>query len=235
MNEKQPTPALTDRRAAILIGVLYIVGTAAGVAAAAIMPSDTPGSSMLAQVAANRPQTIIGALLILTMGFALSALSAVFYPVGRRHSEALSMGYVVFRGGLEGMTYLLSALIWLVLVAMSSAPVAAVPMAQLLQATQQVLWGQLIALPFVVGAFMFYWLLFRARLVPRWVSIWGLAGAVLYLVAPLAQMAGQSLDFLMFPLALQEMVLAVWLIAKGFTTATDNQPVVSARALGGLS
>ncbi|MFA5844562.1 MAG: DUF4386 domain-containing protein [Coriobacteriia bacterium] len=221
MSAKRTDGAITDRRAATIIGVLYIVGTASGVLGMAIMPSFAAGTDILAQIAAHRTATVVGALLVLTMGFALSALPAVFYPIGRRFSEVLSMGYVIFRGALEGMTYVISAFIWLVLIAMSAAPsAAAAPVAAMLQTAEGLVWEQLIALPFVIGALMFYWLLFRARLVPRWLSIWGLVGAVFYLVAPLARMAGLSLDFLMFPLAVQEMVLAIWLIAKGFSPGT---------------
>lgn len=205
-----------DRARARTIGILYIVGTIAGVGSAVIMPSFAAGTDILAQVAAHSTQMIVAALLVLTMGFSLSALAAVFYPIGRRYSEALSMGYVIFRGALEAWTYVMTAFIWLVLVALSAEPSAAAPMAALLQTASRVISEQLGALPFVVGAFMFGWVLFRYRLVPRWLSIWGLLGTVLYLAAPLARMAGLDLDFLMFPLALQEMVLAVWLIARGF-------------------
>jgi hypothetical protein len=223
MSEKRTAIAVDDRRVATLVGLLYILGTAAGVTAAAIMPSIAAGGDVLGEIAAHRSESIVGALLVLTMGFALSALSAVFYPVGRRHSQALSMGYVVFRGALEGTLYVLTALIWLVLVALSASPGAAAPGASFLATTQQVMWDQLIALPFIVGVFMFYGLLHRARLVPRWLTIWGLAGAVLYVMAPLTNMAGLSFGFLMIPLAVQEMVLAVWLIAKGFNPGTTAE------------
>jgi len=206
----------SDRRAATIIGVLYIIGTASGVAGMAIMPSFAAGSDILAQVAAHRGVTVFGALLVLTMAFSLAALPAVFYPIGRRFSEALSMGYVIFRGALEGMIYVLSAFMWLVLVAMSARPTGAAPIAAMLQAAQGIVWEQLVALPFVVGALMFYWVLYSARLVPRWLSIWGLVGALFYVAAPLARMAGLNLDILMGPLAIQEMVFAIWLIVRGF-------------------
>lgn len=221
--------AISDRRAATIIGVLYIIGTAAGVTGLAIMPSFAAGTDILAQVAAHRTAATLGALLVLTMGFALSAIPAVFYPIGRRSSEVLTTGYVIFRGALEGMVYVISAFIWLVLIALSAEASAAAPMAVVLQTAQRLVWEQLIALPFAIGAVMFSWVLHRARLVPRWLSIWGLAGAVLYFAAPLARMAGLELDILMGPLAVQEMVLAVWLIAKGFSpgavaVARDPQP-----------
>ncbi len=78
------------------------------------------------------------------------------------------------------------------------------------------IWDQLIAIPFVLGALMFYVVLYQYRLVPRWLSAWALVGAVLYIVAPLGSMFGLSLGFFVGPLAVQEMVMAVWLIAKGF-------------------
>ena len=109
--------------------------------------------------------------------------------------------------------YIGIALGWLVLLALSAEP-AAGPLAGLVHAAVAVTSDQLLAIPFAVGALLFYMLLHRSRLVPRWLSAWGLVGAALYLVAPIASMFGSPLEFLMGPLAVQEMVLAVWLIAR---------------------
>ena len=65
---------------------------------------------------------------------------------------------------------------------------------------------------------------------PRWLSVWGLVGAALYIVAPLGSMFGLSLGVLMAPLAVQEMVMAVWLIAKGF-----NPSAIAAESAGETS
>jgi hypothetical protein len=71
---------------------------------------------------------------------------------------------------------------------------------------------------FSLGALMFYYLFYQSRLIPRWLSIWGLAGAALYLAAPLLDMFGHGLGVLMAPLAVAEIVLAVWLIARGLNS-----------------
>ena len=75
---------------------------------------------------------------------------------------------------------------------------------------------------FILGALMFYFLLYRSKLVPRWISVWGLVAAIPYAAAGVFGIFG-TIDststvgsVLQLPLAVQEMVLAVWLIVKGF-------------------
>jgi hypothetical protein len=205
----------TDRKAAVWIGVLFIIGTVGMVLSVVVTDSVLAGPAYLAQIAAQPNQVAIGALFMLLSGFALALVPVVFWPVGKRYSETLAMGYVVFRGALETVFYIATALGWLLLIALSTEPDAA-PLASFVRTTETVIWDQLLAIPFVLGALMFYALLYQSRLVPRWLSIWGLVGAVLYIGAPLGDMFGLSIGVLMGPLALQEMVMAVWLIAKGF-------------------
>jgi hypothetical protein len=215
-----------DRKAAVWIGVLYIIGTVALVLSLVVTDGVLAGSAYLAQVAAQPNQLAIGALLVLLAGFALAMVPVVFWPVGKRYNETLAMGYVVFRGGIETVLYIATALGWLLLIALSTQPDAG-PIAGLVRTVEAVAWDQLVAIPFVVGALMFYVLLYQSRLVPRWLSVWGLVGATLYIVPPLGSMFGLSLGVLMAPLALQEMVMAVWLIAKGF----NPREVASAPAI----
>jgi len=204
-----------DRKAAIGIGVLYIIGTVGMVLSVVVTNEVLSGPAYLAQVAAQPNQVAVGALLLMVAGLALALVSVVFWPIGKRYNETLAMGYVVFRGAIETVLYMLGALAWLMLIALSKEPDAG-QLAGFVRTTETVIWDQLIAIPFVLGALMFYVVLYQSRLVPRWLSAWGLVGAVLYIVAPLGSMFELSLGFFMAPLALQEMVMAVWLIAKGF-------------------
>lgn len=231
MNTKRGIAAITarnamsaDRKAAVWIGLLYIIGMVALVLSLVVMGALLTGPDDLAEVAAQPNRVAIGAVLALLAGFALAMVPVVFWPIGRRYNETLAMGYVVFRGGLEGVIYMLGALGWLLLIPLSTQPDAA-PLASLVRAADPVLWEQVGVVPFAVGALMFYVLLYQSRLVPRWLSTWGLVGAVLYIVPPLGSMFGLSLGVLMAPLAVQEMVMAVWLMAKGFDpTAIAAEP-----------
>jgi hypothetical protein len=205
-----------DRKAAIRIGVLYIIATVALVVSAVVTDAVLTGDNVSARVAAQPGQVAIGALFVLVAGFSLAMVPVVFWPIGKRYNETLAMGYVVFRGAIETVTYVFGALGWLLLIPLSTQPDAA-PLAGFVRTAVGVTWDQLIAIPFALGALMFYVLLYRSQLVPRWLSTWGLVGATLYLLPPLGSMFGLSLGVLMAPLAVQEMVMAVWLIAKGFS------------------
>jgi hypothetical protein len=68
-------------------------------------------------------------------------------------------------------------------------------------------------------------LLYRSRIVPRWITLWGFVGIPLYAAAYLLAMYGSiggnssEQNLLQLPLGVQEMVLAVWMIARGFRPA----------------
>jgi hypothetical protein len=113
-----------------------------------------------------------------------------FWPVGRRYNETLAMGFVVFRGGLETVIYVVGAFGWLVLIALSQEADAEQP-ADFVRTALPVIWDQG-AITFVLGALMSYVLLYQSRLVPRWLSTWGLVGAALGIVPPLGGRSATS-------------------------------------------
>jgi hypothetical protein len=218
----------TNRRTAILAGVLYITGTVAGILSLVLSQPLRDAPDPLAGAAANANQVTVAALLVLLMGLSLAMLAVVLYPVLRRHNEVLALGYVVFRGALETVTCLLTATAWLLLIAVGQVSAEAGAAAAggfeaagalLLQAGNM---GALGGIIFCLGALMFYTVLYRSRLVPRWLSVWGLAAVAPYLAAEFLVVfafldsTSSTAVPLFLPLALQEMVLAVWLIIKGF-------------------
>jgi len=78
----------------------------------------------------------------------------------------------------------------------------------------------ILSIVFSLGLLMFYSVLYQAKLIPRWLSVWGLIGVILYFASGLLMMPGLITstinDVLQLPIFLQEMFLAVWLIVKGF-------------------
>jgi hypothetical protein len=223
----------TNKRIARTVGVLYIIGTVSGILSVAFSASLLDASDYLAQIAENDTQMIIAALCIFTMGLSLALIPIVAFPVLRKQSETLALGYVVFRGALETMGYLVSVLVMLLLVPISQEYVkaggAAVSGYQsvgtLLEKAPDYN-GSVLTFVFLIGAAMFYTVLYQSKLVPRWLSGWGLAGIVPYLAAATLALFGvidslsTAFGLLDAPLAIQEMILAVWLIVKGFNPST---------------
>ncbi len=77
-----------DRKAAVWIGVLYIIGTVGLVLSVLVTGGVLDGPAYLAQVAAQPNRVALGALLVLVSGFALAIVPVVFWPIGRRYSES---------------------------------------------------------------------------------------------------------------------------------------------------
>ena len=96
--------------------------------------------------------------------------------------------------------------------------------------------GMVAVLSFGLGGLMYYWVFYRSRLVPRWLSAFGLVAVTSLMVSGLLVMFGLVEPFsppqlvLALPIAVQEMVLAVWLIAKGF-----DRSVIAAESAGETS
>jgi hypothetical protein len=180
----------------------------------------------LVKISENENQMVLRAFFVLVMGLALALIPAVMFPTFRKYNETLALGYVVFRGALEAVTYILIVLSWLLLITLSQQYVSAgAPDASGFQTLGALLqevgeWIDPISqIVFCLGALMFYYLWFKSRLIPRWLSGWGLIGATISLTAALLNLFGPSAEFLEFPLAVNEMVLALWLIVKGFDSS----------------
>ncbi|MGB6369714.1 MAG: DUF4386 domain-containing protein [Atribacterota bacterium] len=217
----------TYRKNAIIVGVLFITATVAGILSVVFSgPIDAP--DYLINVSANATQVIIGALLVLIMAFACAGIAIWLYPVLKKHNEALALGSVGFRI-IEGVLHIVGVIGLLSLVTLSQEYVkAGAPDASYFQSLGTLLlaardWtGVLGSFAFILGALMYYYIFYQSKLIPRWLSVWGLIGVPLWIAAELLIMFGLIESFstnailLDIPIAVNEMVLAVWLIVKGF-------------------
>ncbi len=90
-------------------------------------------------------------------------------------------------------------------------------------------WSILLAIiTFGLAALMYYPILYKARLVPRWLSGLGFIGGALCLTSGILVMFNVLIMMspifiaLNIPIFIQEMILAVWLIVKGFNQSAIN-------------
>jgi hypothetical protein len=218
----------TNRKTAISVGVLFIIASVLGVLGRSFSQPILDAPDYLIKISANENQVIIGGLLSLLAAFASAGIAIGLYPVLKKHHEALALGSVGLRV-MEGMLYIVGVVGLLSILTLSQEYVkAGASNASLFQASGTSLlavrdWaGKLSIIAFTLGALMYYYVFYQSKLVPRWLSGWGFLGAALSLAAALLAISGQIIYFstvfilLQLPIGVQEMVLAVWLIVKGF-------------------
>ncbi|TFG64232.1 MAG: DUF4386 domain-containing protein [Spirochaetales bacterium] len=221
-----------DRKTAVIVGILFIIGTVSGILAGVVTAPIRAGSTYPLNISANGTQWLIGTLLILLMGLSLAMTPVLLYPIFKKHNQVLAFGSVLFRGVLEQVTQILVVISFFLLLTVSEiyGKTGAADASSF-----QTLGSMLIAvghwipmiggIVFSVGTMMMFALFYQTRLVPRWLAGWGLIGVALYPIAYIVSMfsplhlqpeIGSGIGLLLIPTAIQEMVFAVWMIVKGF-------------------
>ena len=226
------------RNITVLVGVLFIIGTASGIFSGAVTQPLLSAPDYLQNIATHETQWTIGALLILVMGLPLAMVPVVLFPILRKQNEVLAIGAIVFRGVLEAIAYMLMVLCALLLLTVGKqaamSPGAFDDLGNLLRSASG--WLELlVSIVFSIGSIMINLLLYQMKIIPRWLSGWGLIGSILYFVAPFVSLLSpqhpaisfnSSIGFLIGPLALEEMVFAVWMLVKGFNPSSKPVPAM---------
>lgn len=219
----------TNRKIAIAVGALFITATVASVLGyKVILDPILNAPDVLLSVSANITKTIVGVLIDAINSIAVVAISVMLYPVFKKHYETLALGYLTFRI-IESVILLIgtTSLLSLVPISQAHGEAAAVDASNFQAVGTSFLavseLAQLLGATMVFGltALILNTIFYQSRLVPRWISVWGLIGSPLMFAAGVLGIFGLSPfsmlgSLLVLPLALNEMVLAVWLIVKGF-------------------
>jgi hypothetical protein len=210
------------------VGVLFIMGFA-GILSTVLVKPITDDPNYLIKVSENENQVLIAALSELIMAFAVAGIAIWLYPVLKKYNEPLALGSVGFRIIEAVFIIVFASGLPLLLVLSQEYVKAGAPDASyfqtlgtLLLSMRNLMIQTLVSIAFSLGALMYYYIFYQSKLIPRWLSGWGFMGVALWLAAALLSMFGQIIPFstvmilLAIPIAVNEMVLAIWLIVKGF-------------------
>ena len=218
------------RKTAIIVGALFIIATVTSILTIAILGStlETPLDQNV--ISENEYQIGLSALFWIILAISVTSIGFFMYPILKKYNKGLALGYTSFRL-TESICIIISSITLLSILTISQETIAGnieaanfQPMGFLLLAIQD--WsfeiGTLIFLG--LGGFFIYYPLYELKLVPRVLSIWGLIGAACVLLFGLLGLFGLTADsvalnLLAAPIAIQEMVFAAWLIAKGFDSS----------------
>jgi Domain of unknown function (DUF4386) len=224
---------------AIAVGVLFVLCSAASILSIVPLGATVGAPVDFAKLAGTDNAVVTTALIEFVWAASGMGIVIALYPVLRLFNPTLALGSVIGRV-VENVFILIGTLSLLALLTVSqqaagsASPSSFQATGDALVAVREWAPGFVAGLAFVVGTFMYNYVMYRSRLVPRWLSGWGLVGAVFSLVAYLyigfTQDFGFSTanDVLSVPIGLQEMVLAVWLIVKGFNPSAVRSIAPSA-------
>ncbi len=224
----------TNRKTAIIVGIFFLVGYVILIPGGFLVGSILNAPDYLIVTSANKPQVILGMFLELINAAAVVGIAVLMFPILKKQNEALALGYVASRI-IESVILVVGGICLLLLITLSQEYVkAGGPDASYFQTLGTLFiaeraWNyQMVIIVVSLGALMFYTLLFQSKLIPRFLSVWGLIGAVLSFAAGFLGMFGHragasipaSTIILSLPIMLNELFLGIWLIVKGFNPST---------------
>jgi len=221
-----PKGKLSFRKIAVITGVIFIVATLMGPILATPLMPDLTGTDYLTRVSAHPNQVAVGVFFSIIAYLACAGIAVVMYPVLKKWNAGLALGSVVFRT-IETVFYLVGLVSLMSLLTLGQQfTTAAAADRTSLQAIGNLLLSirdhavLLAVFAFCLGTFMYYYLFFQSRLIPRWLSGFGIVAIILMMTAcVLSLFSGNRITSyipLASPIFLQELVLGVWLIVKGF-------------------
>jgi len=180
----------SNRKTAIIVGVLFIFAIVMLFIGEALYKPILNSPDYLENAYPNRIVVIIGILLEFTGVPAVVLLSVFLFPILKKHNEALALGYVVFRlfeAALLSVAYISK----LLLVNLSQDYLnkgsvdtsyfqyigSSIQSVDYWAGTQ----GLIYHIVFALGSLMLYYVLYRSKLVPRFISAWGFIAAIVLL------------------------------------------------------
>ena len=156
----------------------------------------------------NANEKFLGMILEIISGIAVLSIALLMYPLFVTYNKKLALWYLLFRW-IEAFLMVLAGILFYIYTP------------ELLSIRDHIYLVHTYI--FVVGALIFYYLLYQLYLIPRWLSLWGIFASVLLMVVNLLESMGviAQIPILYLPIVLNEVVLAFWLMVKGFHDKRD--------------
>jgi Domain of unknown function (DUF4386) len=226
----------SHRKTAIIVGVLFIFAIVMLFIGEAFYKPILDSPDYLDNAYPNRIVVIIGILLEFTGVPAVVLISVFLFPILKKHNEALALGYVGFRlfeAAILSVAYISNlSLVNLSQDYLNKGGVDASYFQYIGSSIQSVdHWagttGLIYLVVFALGSLILYSVLYKSKLVPRFISVWGLIAAIVLLIGSVlinidmfTEISGLGMELIFAgPIAVAEVMLSIWLIVKGFNPA----------------
>ena len=215
------------------MGVVYLAGFVVGIGGNILIQSVLSVPDYLSTVSVHSMKIAIGAVLWLSAVAGDAAHGVLMFPVLKKHSERIAIGYLGFRI-IDAVFIAVMVLFILLQIPLGSEYLKAATSDTFylqalsrvsVQASQYAYQIGMSALG--IAGLMLCYTLYKAKLVPQWLAVWGIVGYATIFFGMLSEIMGSGLGLISsLPGGLWEVFIGVWLIAKGFnsspTTSASN-------------
>ena len=219
----------SDNMNAKIAGLSFIISYIGLIIGNLILAPIIDAPNYLAITYPNAIQVGIGVLLESINGIAVIGIAVMLYPILKRQNEGVALGYLVFRV-VEGFLSILGSTKAAALIEISHEYIQAGSPADSFYDALGVLvladrhWTmEMLTVFFLLGAFVFYLLLYQSEILPKWIALWGLIAVVLITAMNALIYTGFDLGFIFLvfalPMIVNEFFVAIWLIVKGVNTS----------------
>ncbi len=243
-NQSIEDPQGPGKRFSRIFGALFIAGFVVYGIGFGLVSSVTTAPDFMATLSAHSTTLLVGAFLMLLNTATDIGKGVLFFPIAERRGKRSGLVYLA---AITAQVVLLDlgVLFLLMLVPLSefvtgAADSGATGLGSLLMQANTLAY-QLGEGTLAFGALFMTWFVFRTRLVPRTLALWGVVGYAVLLTGAIAEIFGIHVSLLLsIPGGLFEVTFGVWLIAKGFRSSERHladavAPVRAADALAATS
>lgn len=217
----------------MIVGLLFLAQTVAFIVAEQLINVVVRWPDFVTDAAAHANALVAGGLLAVFSGVAVVGISVLLFPLFKGTSEPMALAYVCERLVELVLQILLFLIVPLVLIQLgdvvhagtidaSATPALSASLAGLLEVAVVVLY-----LVTSVGGTILGVLLYRSLLVPRWLAVLALVGYPMLFVGCILDLFGLT-DVTtgaglvaIAPGGIFELVLPIWLLAKGFNATRE--------------
>jgi hypothetical protein len=236
----------SNKKTSKIVGVLFILAAVTAVMGLNLYDPILNGPDYLRKGSEHANQVIVGAVMELILVVSAVGTATAMFPLLRKYNETIALWHVCFRF-LEAIIITVGVISVLSLLTLSQEFVAAgTPDPSSYHSSGIILkaihdWTFMLGPLFMLGinTVMYSYIFYKTRLVPRFISLLGMTGAFSVFVCSFFVMFGifPQISFwgaiLAVPVAAYEMILAVWLIVKGFNE--NAIATISSKRKGGAA
>jgi len=223
----------SNKRVSRIAGILIILGIIAGILS--IVPFVESGN-YLNEVYPNRNQVLTGAIFQFFLVPIYIGFSLVLYQVLRNYNKSLSLGFVGFRI-IAGVFQLIGMILLPIFILISQKYLTQTAsnlalyetLGEILKLFRDLANHLGVILATGLGNFILYYVFYKGKHIPVWLSLWGIVGNSLIVIASflllfqLIEVISTEYGIMTMPLVLQEIVLAIWLLVKGLNLPLETQ------------